>query len=112
MPMAVRCAPGMGCARNPRDSTFRQTSRTCSSVAWDFITTNIGSLLRVRLQCNELALVAAISANREIISEIIVPAQPIRRGEPCLRGFLANVLRFGRNRTGSYQGHNRGITGN
>src|SRR5690242_11051112 len=50
--MAVRCAPGMGCARNPRDSILRQTSRTCSSVACAFITTNI-QLLLGKSQSNE-----------------------------------------------------------
>ena len=43
MPMAVRCAPGMECARYPIFSIFWQTSRTCSSVACAFITTSIGS---------------------------------------------------------------------
>src|SRR5690348_2630279 len=52
--MAVRCAPGMGCARNPRDSILRQTSRTCSSVACAFITTNIALLLG-KSQSNECA---------------------------------------------------------
>src|SRR5580692_722413 len=45
MPMAVRCAPGMACARYPSASIFAQTSRTCSSVACAFITTNINSPL-------------------------------------------------------------------
>src|SRR5262249_36064462 len=40
-PMAVRCAPGMGCARYPSDSMRSQTARTCSSVACAFITTSM-----------------------------------------------------------------------
>ena len=41
MPMAVRAAPGIGCARNPSDSIRSQTARTCSSVALDCITISI-----------------------------------------------------------------------
>src|SRR5579864_3036838 len=43
MPMAVRCAPGMECARYPNFSIFSQTARTCSSVACACMTTNIDS---------------------------------------------------------------------
>src|SRR4051812_18966986 len=42
MPMAVRCAPGMGCAFNPRDSTLSHTARTCSGVACACITISMG----------------------------------------------------------------------
>src|SRR3954453_3555270 len=107
MPMAVRCAPGMGCARNPRDSTFRQTSRTCSSVAWDFITTNIGSLLQVRLQCNELTRAAAISGNREIIREIL--SRP--RGSVAKSSVYGHFCTYRRSLGETEQGINRGITG-
>src|SRR5438094_3115903 len=40
---AVRCAPGIGCARYPSDSIFWQTARTCSSLACACITTNMHS---------------------------------------------------------------------
>src|SRR5581483_10688602 len=43
MPMAVRVAPAMGCARYPSFAILSQTARTCSSVACDFMTTNISS---------------------------------------------------------------------
>ncbi len=42
MPMAVRIEPGMGCALRPRLSIRLQTSRICSSVAWDCMTTSMG----------------------------------------------------------------------
>src|ERR1700757_4396571 len=45
MPMAVRPAPGMGWALRPRDSILSQTERTCSSVAWDCMTTSISCVL-------------------------------------------------------------------
>src|SRR6266849_3643896 len=41
MPMAVRRDPGMGWAFRPRLSMRLQTSRTCSSVACDCITTSM-----------------------------------------------------------------------
>ncbi len=41
MPIAVRNDPGMGCAFNPRLSIRLQTSRTCSSVACDCMTTSM-----------------------------------------------------------------------
>src|SRR3954469_4081790 len=42
MPMAVRCAPGIGCAFNPSDSTLSHTARTCSGVACACITISMG----------------------------------------------------------------------
>src|SRR5271163_763622 len=48
MPIAVRPAPGMGCARNPIASICSQTARTCSSVAFDCITTSMGGSLEQR----------------------------------------------------------------
>src|SRR5579884_1607647 len=44
MPIAVRCAPGIGWARNPKDSIFSHTARTSCSVACAFITTSIRPL--------------------------------------------------------------------
>src|SRR5579863_5953610 len=41
IPMAVRPAPGIGCARKPSDSICAHTARTCSSVALDCITTSM-----------------------------------------------------------------------
>src|SRR6266852_9063735 len=41
MPMAVRIEPGIGCALRPRLSMRLQTSRTCSSVACDCMTTSM-----------------------------------------------------------------------
>src|SRR5690242_13874514 len=41
MPIAVRPAPGIGCARNPSFSIRSHTARTCSSVACDCITTSM-----------------------------------------------------------------------
>src|SRR5437660_12361401 len=41
MPMAVRIEPGIGCALRPRLSLRLQTSRTCSSVACDCMTTSL-----------------------------------------------------------------------
>src|SRR6266540_1431450 len=41
MPIAVRVAPGIGCALYPISSILRQTSRICASVAPAFINTSI-----------------------------------------------------------------------
>src|SRR5580658_6574638 len=40
--------PGMECARNPIASICSQTARTCSSVAFDCITTSMGGSLEQR----------------------------------------------------------------
>src|SRR5262252_2935835 len=53
MPIAVRPAPGMGCAFRPSDSILSQTERTSASVAWEFMTTSMAMSLRARgFQCS------------------------------------------------------------
>src|SRR5438045_6005823 len=42
MPMAVRCAPGIGCAFSPIRSTWRTTASICSGLAPASITMSIG----------------------------------------------------------------------
>jgi hypothetical protein len=44
MPMAVRDAPGRGCALSPNSSTVRTTSSTCAAVASAFITMSMVNL--------------------------------------------------------------------
>src|SRR5690242_17273131 len=55
MPMAVHRDPGIGCALRPRLSMRLQTARTCSSVAWDCMTTSMEGPRFERLSLRQAA---------------------------------------------------------